>query len=91
MAGNKPNMPANGHTWKNVPGLNRNIWEKYKGFSNVDAIKLLDVSYKNIQELIERHSDQELFEKKKYNGGVPLHWAPTSFPRLPVTTIGLMN
>ncbi len=66
MAGKKPDMPAKGYTWKNVPDLNRNIWAKYKDFSYVDVKKLLDASYADIQKLIERHSDQELFEKKKY-------------------------
>ena len=68
MAGKKPDMPAKGYTWKTVPDLNRIIWKKYKD-SNYKAIRrLLNTSYRDIQKLIEKHSDQELFEKKKY------HW-----------------
>lgn len=66
MTGKKPNIPAIGYTWKTLPDLNRNIWEIYKAFSYVDVKKLLDASYSDIQKLIEKHSDQELFEKKKY-------------------------
>lgn len=66
MAGQKPDMPAKGFTWKILPDLNRNIWQKYKDSNYASVRKLLDASYLDIQKLIEKHSDQELFEKKKY-------------------------
>ncbi len=66
MAGKKPDMPAKGYTWKTLPDLNRNIWGKYKDVDYSTIRKLLDDSYRGLRSLIKKHSDQELFEKKKY-------------------------
>lgn len=66
MSGKKPDMPAKGYTWKTVPELNRAIWEKYREVNYPNVKKLLDSSFIAIQNLIETHSDEELFEKKKY-------------------------
>jgi len=66
MKGEKPEMPAKGYTWKTTPELNRWIWEKYKDISLEDAKKDLKSSYEKVRRLIEKHSDEELFEKKRY-------------------------
>jgi len=66
MVGKKPDIPAKGYTWKTLLDLNRNIWKKYKDSSCTDVRKLLGASFKNIQKHIERHSDQEFFEKKNH-------------------------
>lgn len=66
MSGEKPDMPAKGYTWKDTPKLNREIWEKYQGASLGDIRKLLEDSAVDIQQIIEKHSDEELFEKKRY-------------------------
>ena len=66
MSGKKPDMPASGYTWKTVPELNREIWKKYQSVSYEDGVKLLDGSFKDIQEIIKSHTDIELFEKKRY-------------------------
>ncbi|MBT8326719.1 MAG: ClbS/DfsB family four-helix bundle protein [Bacteroidia bacterium] len=66
MTGEKPDMPAKGYTWKTTPELNRFIWEKYQKTSLKDARKDLNKSFKKIQELIHKHSNEELFEKKRY-------------------------
>ncbi len=66
MKGEKPDMPAKGYNWKTIPQLNRLIWEKYRESSYEDAKKDLKSSYKKMRSLIEKHSDSELFEKKKY-------------------------
>ena len=66
MAGKKPDMPAKGYTWKTVPDLNRIIWKKYKDAKYTGVKKLLSTSYNDIRKLIEKHSNRELFEKKKY-------------------------
>lgn len=60
-------MPTKGYTWKTVPELNRAIWEKYKNVNYPNVKKLLDSSYSEIQSLIEKHTEKELFEKKRYN------------------------
>ena len=67
MSGVKPEMPAKGYTWKTVPDLNREIWKMYRNTSlEVIQIKLKE-SFDELQKVIEKHSDIELFEKKRYN------------------------
>lgn len=66
MKGNKPHMPAKGYTWRTLPDLNRKIWKKYENLDSKKAQKMLDASYTTVQEIINKHTTQELFEKKKY-------------------------
>lgn len=66
MKGDKPDMPAKGYTWSTTPALNRWIWEKYKDTSLEAAKENIKSSYLKIRSLIERHNDEELFEKKRY-------------------------
>lgn len=66
MKGEKPEMPAKGYTWKTTPELNRVIWEKYKDTDLKEARKLLTQSFKQLQKIITQHSNDELFEKKRY-------------------------
>ena len=66
MSGKIPAMPAEDVTWKTLPVLNHRIWEKYKGTELKKAITMLKKSYKDIMALIEKHTDNELFTKKKY-------------------------
>jgi hypothetical protein len=66
MKGKKPNMPAKGYTWKTLPELNKQIQFKHKNIEHETAKDLLNSSYKLIQKVIEKHSDQELFEKKRF-------------------------
>ena len=66
MAGEKPDMPATGYTWRTVPDLNRMIWEKYNTY-NLDEVRgLFNSSHQSVYELIKRHSNEELFQKKRY-------------------------
>ncbi len=67
MKGDKPEMPAKGHNWRTLPKLNREIWKKNKHIELQIAIELLDESYNQIQKVIKHHSNEELFEKKKYS------------------------
>jgi len=66
MKGDKPDMPAKGYTWKTMPDLNRWIFEKYQSTSLASAKTLLDKSYTEVQAIIQNHSDEELFTKKRY-------------------------
>jgi hypothetical protein len=66
MAGRKPAIPAADITWQTLPVLNRRIWEKYKGTALDTAIGMLKKSHAAMTALIEKHSDDELFTKKKY-------------------------
>ncbi|NOQ71273.1 MAG: ClbS/DfsB family four-helix bundle protein [Crocinitomix sp.] len=65
--GEKPKIPAEGYTWKTLPDLNKKIWEQYQETDLETALKLFETSYQKIRSLIENHSDNDLFEKKKYN------------------------
>lgn len=66
MAGKKPDMPAKGYTWKTLPELNKKIREENQDMPIDRAIELLDCSYLDIQKLIKKHTNEELFEKKRY-------------------------
>ena len=66
MSGNKPSMPAKGYTWKTTPELNFWIWENYKGTSLNKAKTLVQQSFLDVYKLIQKHSNDELFEKKRY-------------------------
>ncbi len=66
MKGEKPEMPAPGYTWKTTPELNRWIWKHYSETELEVSIELLQSSYAQVQSIIESHSDEELFEKKRY-------------------------
>jgi hypothetical protein len=66
MKGEKPDMPANGYSWKDTPDLNRKIWEDYKGVKLEEVRNLLNESFSELQRIIEKHSNEELFEKRRY-------------------------
>ena len=66
MKNEKPDMPAKGYTWRDLPDLNRKIWEEYKDADLEKIRALLHDSYTEIQRIIEHHTNNELFEKKRY-------------------------
>ncbi|GBU24404.1 hypothetical protein R83H12_01034 [Fibrobacteria bacterium R8-3-H12] len=66
MSGKKPSIPAEGYTFQTLPKLNHKIWEKYKGTELKKAIAMFKKSHKDVMALIEKHNDDELFTKKKY-------------------------
>lgn len=66
MSGAKPDIPAKGYTWKTTPELNRLIWEKYRGEDLCKMLALFSESYTIVRGIIEKHTDEELFEKKRY-------------------------
>lgn len=68
MAGKKPKMPAEGYTWRTVPALNIEINKLYNSKPLEFIVIDLENSFNELQEIINRHSDAELFTKKKY------HW-----------------
>ncbi len=61
-----PDVPGKGYTWKTLPDLNMEIWKKYQSTSLPDAKKLLQESHKTVMELIESHTNEELFDKSVY-------------------------
>lgn len=66
MEGDKPKMPAEGFTWQTLPALNIVVREKYKDVSMTVAKRKLKASHLAIQKIIKNHSEEELFEKKRY-------------------------
>lgn len=66
MKGEKPDMPAKGYTWKTTSTLNHKIWELYTQTALDTVRELLGQSHKAQIDLIDRHSDEELFTKKQY-------------------------
>ena len=67
MNGDKPEMPAKGYTWRTVPDLNKFIQKKYSTESLTKVLDDLQQSHKQVLTLITQHSDEELFEKKRYS------------------------
>ena len=66
MTGEKPPMPAKGYFWKNTTQLNKEIWKKYQQTELKEIRKLLNESHAKVQKIISDHSEEELFEKKRY-------------------------
>ena len=66
MAGNKPEMPAPGYTWKTTPQLNERIFQDHKNESLDLVFQNLRNSHSKVQGMIEKHSDEDLFTKKRY-------------------------
>ena len=66
MKGQKTQMPAEGYTWKTLPDLNRKIFEKYRDTPLSSSKQLFKNSYEKVRAIIEKHSDENLFTKKKY-------------------------
>ena len=66
MSGEKPEMPAPGYTWKTTSDLNKEINKKYQKTKLKDALKYLKSSHKKVRSIIDSHSQEDLFTKKKY-------------------------
>ena len=66
MAGEKPEMHASGYTWATTPALNAEIYARYKDEALGEILILLDETHHKVMKIIENHSDEELFTKKKY-------------------------
>ena len=66
MKGGRPDMPAKGYTWKATPELNQAIRDLHGKEPMPDVRKRFEASYRQVRKLIESHTDEELFEKKRY-------------------------
>jgi hypothetical protein len=66
MRGGKPDIPDTGFTWRTTPDLNRELWAEHQATSLDVALRLLAQSHRDVQDLILRHTDEELFTKKRY-------------------------
>ena len=66
MRGEKPDIPAKGYTWRTIPALNAEIWEKSQNKSLDEAWQLLQATHQKEMTIIESHTNEELFEKRYY-------------------------
>ena len=66
LEGGSPVVPGEGYTWRTLPGLNQEIWEKYQNTSLEESKNLLQKSHLKVMALIESHSNEELFSKNVY-------------------------
>lgn len=66
MAGDKPIMPAKGYSWKTTPELNIAINQKHQSITALESIDKIRTSHLAVLQIIQQHSDEELFEKKRY-------------------------
>lgn len=65
-AGGRPQIPGEGHTWRETPAINAEIRERYLGTSYADAVDLLAGSHARGLGVIASHSDDELFTRGRY-------------------------
>ena len=66
MQGDKPAIPKEGYTFADTPKLNRKIWESCQNISLDEVLILFQKSFEKVFSIIEKHTDEELFTKKKY-------------------------
>lgn len=63
MSGKMTVTPAPGFTWRTTPELNQQIWLQYQDVDIQQALKLLKQTHAEMIELINQHTESELFEK----------------------------
>lgn len=66
MRGGPPEMPAAGFSWSQTKELNREIHARYTALSLRQVRTRLARSHAAVTALIQRHSDDELFAKRRY-------------------------
>jgi hypothetical protein len=66
MKGEKPAIPEEGYSWKTTPDLNHKIRELYSGIPITQIFTLLENSHSKLMKIIDSHSEEELFEKKRF-------------------------
>lgn len=74
MNGETPDMPSKGYTWDNLLGLNKEIREEYQNVKLETVKGFLDISFANVQKIINNHTDEEIYGDNKYTwtGTTPL-------------------
>ena len=75
--GKTPETPARGYTWRELPRLNQSGYENHKDDPLEDVLQQSQTSYREIFNLIQGMSEEEIFEINYYTwtGRSPLlHW-----------------
>ena len=66
LRGDRPAVPAPGHTWRTLPALNLEIWSRYQGVDLATVRADLDTTHRRLGDVITQHTDDELFTKGLY-------------------------
>lgn len=66
MKGEHVEIPAKGYTFKDAPRLNEDLFQEYKDIPLQEILEKFKASSKRMIKFINNHTDEELFEKKKY-------------------------
>lgn len=66
LEGGTPAVPGEGYTWRTLPGLNMEIWQRYQGVSLPEAKEMLMASHQAVMALIDSHTNDELFQRGVY-------------------------
>lgn len=61
-----PDLPKKGYKWSNLSDLNKQIWIEYQDTTLEEAVELLSESHKKMVNIIETHTDIEIFERDYY-------------------------
>ena len=67
MRGDTPDVPAKGYNWRQIPELNREIWERYSQTSLEESKLLFNSTHQAIMDIVNKHSNDELFERARYS------------------------
>ncbi|MDR9452257.1 MAG: ClbS/DfsB family four-helix bundle protein, partial [Acidimicrobiia bacterium] len=65
-AGGTPQMPAPGFTWAETPALNQQLFERSEHDLWDDVVGRVQASHEKVMAVIESHSDEDLFTKKRF-------------------------
>ncbi|MDX1341320.1 MAG: ClbS/DfsB family four-helix bundle protein [Reinekea sp.] len=66
LEGGMPAVPGEGYTWKTLPEFNQKLWERIQGVPLSKAKTLLKKTHLQTLNLIESHTNDELFKKSVY-------------------------
>ena len=66
LRGDVPETPAPGLSWRDLPKLNQEGYEKHKNEKLEDVLEMYEKSYRDCLALIEIMTEQEIFQPKVY-------------------------
>jgi hypothetical protein len=74
LRGEVPHTPAPGMTWRDLPELNRQGYERHKNESLEEVMEQFEASYRQILSLVQGMSEREIFEPgvHEWTGNYPL-------------------
>lgn len=65
-AGDKPDMPAPGFTWKDTPALNEAIFRRTRDDSYSDVVARLGDSYQRVRRILGGYDPEDLATKRRF-------------------------